>query len=182
MYCRKFEDLWSELLPHIASMKPATDLCDTCQPNMTKIMHSANVPDHQKSVDLKKQSVIQCQLNRKEKSTMKNVCQPQRRSMNSPTPSQTTESAKPTFSTQRCQASHQHSPSTKYTKERVRPQVEVCMQIQMFKPLKGQLRSKSIHYFAIVRQILQLSSCHADTMHVQDIYVQGTVLQDYLEI
>ena len=50
---RKFENLWSELLPHIASMKPATDLCDTCQSNIVKIMRSANIPDSEKSANLK---------------------------------------------------------------------------------------------------------------------------------
>lgn len=50
---RKFEDLWSQLLPHIASMKPATDLCDTCQSNIVKIICSANLPESEKSANLK---------------------------------------------------------------------------------------------------------------------------------
>lgn len=38
---RKFESLWSELLPHIANMKPATDLCETCHNNIVKVMRSS---------------------------------------------------------------------------------------------------------------------------------------------
>ena len=54
---RKFEDLWSELLPHIANMKPATDLCDTCQNNIVKVMRSVNLPDADKSQSLKEAEV-----------------------------------------------------------------------------------------------------------------------------
>ena len=50
---RKFENLWGELLPHIANMKPATDLCDTCQNNIVKVMRSINLPDEDKSQNLK---------------------------------------------------------------------------------------------------------------------------------
>ena len=50
---RKFESLWSDLLPHIANMKPATDLCETCQNNIVKIMRSVNLPDEDKSQNLK---------------------------------------------------------------------------------------------------------------------------------
>lgn len=50
---RKFENLWSELLPHIANMKPATDLCETCQKNIVQIMHSTNLSDVDKYESLK---------------------------------------------------------------------------------------------------------------------------------
>ena len=50
---RKFEDLWSELLPGIAGMKPATDLCHICQLNIVNIMRSANLPDELKSENVR---------------------------------------------------------------------------------------------------------------------------------
>ena len=49
---RKFESLWNQLLPHISSMKPATDLCDICQQYITKIIRSANLPESEKSSKL----------------------------------------------------------------------------------------------------------------------------------
>ena len=42
---RTFENIWKELCPYIAAMKPATDLCHTCQQNANHLMKSANVPD-----------------------------------------------------------------------------------------------------------------------------------------
>ena len=50
---RKFEDIWNELLPHISSMKPATDLCATCQDNVAKVVRSVNLPESEKSQSLK---------------------------------------------------------------------------------------------------------------------------------
>ena len=47
---RKFENLWSELLPH---MKPATDLCDTCHSSIVKIICSASRPESEKLANLK---------------------------------------------------------------------------------------------------------------------------------
>ena len=49
----KFEDLWSELLPGVAAMKPATDLCHICQLNVVKIVRSANLPDSEKSQNVR---------------------------------------------------------------------------------------------------------------------------------
>ena len=46
--CRTFENIWKELCPYIAAMKPATDLCHTCQQN-ANLMKSANVPEELKS-------------------------------------------------------------------------------------------------------------------------------------
>ncbi len=34
-------------------MKPATELCDTCQSNIVKVIRSANLPESEKSVNLK---------------------------------------------------------------------------------------------------------------------------------
>lgn len=45
----KFVDLWNQLVPYIVIMRPATDLCWTCQKNNTKIFRSANVLESQKS-------------------------------------------------------------------------------------------------------------------------------------
>ena len=50
---RKFEDLSYQKPPHIACMKPATDLCDICQSNIVKIIRSINLPESQKLVNLK---------------------------------------------------------------------------------------------------------------------------------
>ena len=46
---RTFENIWRELCPYIAAMKPATDLCHTCQQNANLLMKSANVPEELKS-------------------------------------------------------------------------------------------------------------------------------------
>ena len=53
--CRKFESLWLELLPHIVSMKPATDLCAVCQSNVVSItcMRPANLDECEKSEHLR---------------------------------------------------------------------------------------------------------------------------------
>ena len=44
-----FENIWKELCPYIAAMKPATDLCHTCQQNANLLMKSVNVPEELKS-------------------------------------------------------------------------------------------------------------------------------------
>jgi hypothetical protein len=49
---RKFETLWSDILPHISAMKPATDLCEICQSYIVKITRSANLPENEKSKQL----------------------------------------------------------------------------------------------------------------------------------
>ena len=46
---RTFENIWKELCPYIVAMKPATDLCHTCQQNANLLMKSANVPEQLKS-------------------------------------------------------------------------------------------------------------------------------------
>lgn len=35
---RRFENLWNEFIPHIACMKPASDLCEKCHSNVVNIM------------------------------------------------------------------------------------------------------------------------------------------------
>ena len=46
---RTFTSIWGELCPYIAAMKPATDLCFTCQQNSSLLMKSAAMPDSVKS-------------------------------------------------------------------------------------------------------------------------------------
>ena len=50
---RTFRRLWQQLLPFIATMRPATDLCWYCQKGVTKLARSANLPDSEKSAALR---------------------------------------------------------------------------------------------------------------------------------
>lgn len=43
-----FKDTWQSTIPDVKIMKPATDLCQTCQENNTLIIRSANLPDQVK--------------------------------------------------------------------------------------------------------------------------------------
>lgn len=45
----KFIKLWEQFHPEIVVAKPMTDLCLTCQQNMSKLLRSANLPDREKS-------------------------------------------------------------------------------------------------------------------------------------
>ena len=38
-------DLWDELTPHVAVMKPSSDLCFTCQQNNQRVMKAVNLPE-----------------------------------------------------------------------------------------------------------------------------------------
>ena len=49
---RTFENIWHQLCPYITVMKPATDLCHTCQQNTTLLMKAANMPECVKSARL----------------------------------------------------------------------------------------------------------------------------------
>ena len=49
----KFHCLWSELLPHIDTMKPSSDLCFECQQNATRILQCANLTEDEKADRLK---------------------------------------------------------------------------------------------------------------------------------
>ena len=51
----KFKNIWKLYLPHIAIMKIASDLCDTCQQNINLIMKSVNCSEAEKSAQLVKQ-------------------------------------------------------------------------------------------------------------------------------
>ena len=51
----KFCDLWQQLTPYVLIMKPATDLCWTCQKNNGLIYRSANLPESEKSHLVKEQ-------------------------------------------------------------------------------------------------------------------------------
>lgn len=51
----KFCDLWNQLCPFVISMRPATDLCWTCQKNNSHIHKSANLPEAQKAEVVKAQ-------------------------------------------------------------------------------------------------------------------------------
>ena len=51
----KFCDLWNQLCPFILIMRPATDLCWTCQKNNTQINKSANLPEAEKVDVVRKQ-------------------------------------------------------------------------------------------------------------------------------
>lgn len=60
----KFHILWRDTLPHIDTMKPASDLCFECQTNMRLIQVSANMSEEDKfkridaaEVHLKQQKV-----------------------------------------------------------------------------------------------------------------------------
>lgn len=46
---RTLVNIWNGLCPYIAAMKPATDLCHTCQQNANLLMKAANMPDAVKS-------------------------------------------------------------------------------------------------------------------------------------
>ena len=41
----KFFELWDELTPHVAVMKPSSDTCFTCQQNNQLILKSVNMPE-----------------------------------------------------------------------------------------------------------------------------------------
>ena len=51
----KFCDLWNQLCPFVVIMRPATDLCWTCQKNNNRIHKSANLPEAQKAEAVKAQ-------------------------------------------------------------------------------------------------------------------------------
>ena len=46
---RTFENYWHSLCPHITVIKPASDLCFTCQQNTNLLMRSVNLPESIKS-------------------------------------------------------------------------------------------------------------------------------------
>ena len=48
-----FHCLWNELLPHIDTMKPSSDLCFECQQNATLLFQRANLSEDEKADRLK---------------------------------------------------------------------------------------------------------------------------------
>ena len=51
----KFCDLWNQLCPFVLIMRPATDLCWTCQKNNNLMQQTANLPEEQKVAAVKAQ-------------------------------------------------------------------------------------------------------------------------------
>ncbi|MEQ2177038.1 hypothetical protein GOODEAATRI_034437, partial [Goodea atripinnis] len=49
-----FKALWTQLLPHIRSCRPCTDLCWQCQQNNDQLIRSANLPEERKTGAIKK--------------------------------------------------------------------------------------------------------------------------------
>ena len=47
--CSKFCDLWNQLCPFVLIMRPATDLCWTCQKNNNRIHKTTNLPKNEKA-------------------------------------------------------------------------------------------------------------------------------------
>lgn len=51
----KFCDLWNQLCPFVLIMRPATDLCWTCQKNNNLIQKTANLPEAEKAESVRAQ-------------------------------------------------------------------------------------------------------------------------------
>ena len=51
----KFIDLWEQFHPTVVVAKPLTDLCFTCQQNMSKLLRSANLPEKEKAACVQSQ-------------------------------------------------------------------------------------------------------------------------------
>ena len=49
-----FYQIWNDILPNIATMKPSSDLCFECQQNATLIIRSAHLSEDEKSERLTK--------------------------------------------------------------------------------------------------------------------------------
>ena len=69
----KFCDLWTQLCPFIVIMRPASDLCWTCQKNNNQILKSANLPDVQKA-EVVRQQENHLRLAAGERDFYKNCC------------------------------------------------------------------------------------------------------------
>ena len=53
----KFCDLWNQFCPFIIIMRPASDLCWTCQKNNNQILKSANLPETEKAKVVRQQEL-----------------------------------------------------------------------------------------------------------------------------
>ena len=69
----KFCDLWNQLCPFFVIMRPATDLCWTCQKNNKLIQKSVNMPESQKAEAIRAQEQ-HLQLAAGEREFYKNCC------------------------------------------------------------------------------------------------------------
>ncbi|MED6262961.1 hypothetical protein ATANTOWER_031012 [Ataeniobius toweri] len=67
-----FKALWTQLLPHIRSCRPHTDLCWPCQQNNDQLLRSANLPEERKTAAIKKQQ-DHLQLVQKERAVYKEM-------------------------------------------------------------------------------------------------------------
>ena len=70
----KFCDLWKQLCPFIVIMRPATDLCWTCQKNNNRIHKTANLPESEKAEAVRRQEE-HLLLASGERNFYKNCCQ-----------------------------------------------------------------------------------------------------------
>lgn len=77
----KFCDLWNQLCPFIVIMRPATDLCWTCQKNNNLIQKTANLPETQKAEAVRAQEE-HLRLAAGERDFYKNCCHESKESIN----------------------------------------------------------------------------------------------------
>lgn len=70
----KFCDLWRQLCPFIVIMRPASDLCWTCQKNNHQILKSANLPENQKA-EVVRQQELHLRLAAGERTFYKSCCE-----------------------------------------------------------------------------------------------------------
>jgi len=73
----KFCDLWNQLCPFIVTMRPATNLCWTCQKNNNRNRNSVNLPESNKAkaVRAQEQHLL---LATRERNFYKNCCRESR--------------------------------------------------------------------------------------------------------
>lgn len=77
----KFCDLWKQLCPFVLIMRPATDLCWTCQKNNNLIQKTANLPETQKAEAVRAQEQ-HLRLAAGEREFYKNCCQKSKENIN----------------------------------------------------------------------------------------------------
>lgn len=76
----KFCDLWNQLCPFILIMRPATDLCWTCQKNNNQIRRTTNLPEAEKAEAVKKQQE-HLRISSGEREQYKKCCEEQKREL-----------------------------------------------------------------------------------------------------
>ena len=70
---RLFYDLWQRLIPFVRTMKPASDLCSTCEQGTIKLRRSANKSDEEKS-DVVRQLEAHQSAVKKEREHYRKLC------------------------------------------------------------------------------------------------------------